>query len=201
MAKYKKSIDHLTNAGLAAPFAFIAGGPVGAAAVLGLGKLLDHIEDVEFEKRQAEWQNNPHRYVAPTMEQIQQKNIKSREMSQRINDLPFIQNAKGIRACADWRQGHQRDTYVTISGGRPLEYSRTGIGDGEVWLHDGVGNSIPNRKVPATLYYNEEDFFNQIVRDYRSCPGMEIWKINASGYKQGHWMYTMDNGRSYVVGL
>ena len=69
MTDYKKSKEHLTNACLASPLAFLAGGPAGTIAVLGLGKLLDYREDKDFEKRQLEWATNPNRVPELTPEE------------------------------------------------------------------------------------------------------------------------------------
>ena len=195
MGDYKKSREHLTNAALASPLAFMAGGPVGAAMVLGLGKMIDHLEDKDFERKQQEWKNNPNRPIDLTPQQMSDKLRKSLEAANKINNLPHFEDA--IKIMGKSRNGE----YVTTSGGNRLFYTQTGIGKGEVIFHKDGYDWAGYKKMPATLYYYAQDFFDRFKNDYKTYPNMKIYKIIGATATEGRWMYTADNGNTFVVGL
>ena len=201
MKDYKGSKEHITNAALASPIAFLMGGPAGVAATLGLGKLVDALEDRDYEKRREEWKTNNSQYIPITMDEIIEKTNEANEAINRIEDIDQLKNAKRIRGCANYKRGHENDTFIKIGGAAPLQYTKTGIGDGEVLFYYGSRNAFPNKRVKAKLFYYENDFLNSFMSDYKRNPNMEIYKIEAAMYKNGKWMYTTDNGNSFVVGL
>lgn len=201
MANYKKSKEHLTYAAMASPISFLMGGPTGLVSTLALGKLMDVLDDIDYERRQEEWKNNPHRWEQPTLDEINAKTEEDYDYKEKINNLPQIKNGIEIRGCSNYKKGHENDVYITVFGGRPLQFTKTGIGDGEVVFHKGNRDCLGYKRVKAKLFYNEKDFYESFQRDYKWHPNMKIYKVIASSYKDGHWMYTMDNGSSYVVGL
>lgn len=202
MGDYKKFHDNLTNAALASPLAFIAGGPVGAGMTLGLGVLLDHLDNKDFERRQKEWENNPHRVVELTPEQKLQNFQREMEIINHINNLPHMVNAIKIFGCPRCIKGGEKIEYITTSGGgRLLEQTPTGIGDGEVIFHKGSYDYIGYKRIPATLYCNAKDFLVRFDMDYKKHQNIKIYRILSSPYKEGRWMYTIDQEKSFIVGL
>ncbi len=197
---YKKSNEHLSNAALAAPFILATGNIPAALVGLGIGKLLDYADSKDFERRRKEWENDPHRPIELTPEQWAERFRHDAEVTEQINRLPQVKNALAIRGSSDWK--NKDEVYITItSKSGDLQYSRTGIGDGEVVFHFGNTDWYGTKRVRATLYYNAEDFYNKLVSDYKTHPKMEIRKIIVGSYKKGKWFYTMDGGKSFIVGL
>ena len=197
MENYKKSKEHVTNAALAFPFILATGNIIPALFTLGIGKLLDYAEDKDFERRQEEWKNNPHRHVNLTLDEVCNQIDKNKEISDIINDLPEIRNAKILRGCPSHK--NSSEIYIHIGGYEPLQYSNTGIGEGSITFHNGLYDTF-GKKYSAKLYYNERDFLNTFKSDLKHG-NIVIYKLIATGYKKGHWMYTKDGGNSFIVGL
>ena len=83
MADYKKSNEHLANSCLAVPV-LLATGNIGVAiTAVGLGKLLDIIDDQNYEEGRKEWEKNPHRVVQLT-EKEKEKYWKDHKLAKKI---------------------------------------------------------------------------------------------------------------------
>ena len=201
MRDYKKSTEHLTNAALASPLAFLAGGPAGMIATLGLGKLIDTLDDRDFEKRRAEWAATHPSVPKPTLEEVQRQYAVNSEYRQMINNLQEFRNGNKISACANWKYGHEKEIYITVIGGQTAQDPPPATVDGEVIFHMGIHDYVGSKRVPAKLYRYEKDFYEIFSRDKNRYPDIKTYKITASSYKKGTWMYTVDGGKSFVVGL
>lgn len=201
MDDYKKSKEHLTNAALASPLAFLAGGPAGAVTVLGLGKVLDHLEDKDFERRQLEWAMNPNRTPNLTPEQQLAKINNDNKLRKGLAaDIPQFVDAIEIRGSENYK--NEKEVFINIKSDTPLQHTRTGIGSGEVVFYDGAWYRNSIKKAKAELHYNTVSFKEKFLDDYKTYKNkIKTYKIVAAMYKKGSWMYTIDNGKSYVVCL
>ena len=56
---------------------------------------------------------------------------------------------------------------------------------------------VPVKEWPAEMYYRPTDFLNRMRKDIEKYGNVEMIKVKPTLY--GHYMYTVNNGTSYVV--
>ena len=197
MADYKKSNDHLANSCLAAPV-LLATGNIGAAVVaVGLGKLLDIIDDQNYEERRKEWEKNPHRVVQLT-EKEKESYWKDHRMAKKIiKELPDFKNAEEMPTGCKWDD--EETKFVTIHNTEGM-YTFNSTKNGSITFHHGFYDDNGYEEKPAKLYKNAMDFLKAYNKDLELRKNIKCYRIGYS-YRPhgGEWMYTVDGGNSYVV--
>lgn len=201
MTDYKKSTDHLTNAALSVPF-LLATGNIGAAiAAVGLGKLLDYVEDKKFEERRERWKNDPNSLKLAkhwTQEELDELNEKNNLATSIINELSEFQNAPRIPRYPNRRKAD--DIHVAFSGVEGMQ--RCDIRNGEVIIYE--GRTRIKEKKPIKMYYEKYDFLNEYNKDSKKYSQIKIIGLPLSYLGVNHpslpseWMYTVDNGETYI---
>ena len=209
MADYKKSTDHLANAALATPIILATGNIPAAIVALGLGKVLDMAEDRNFERRRKEYQENIEKsgwkqFTSEENQMIRKENEKYAEI---INAIPQIKEAQVMEAFKpNWDD--KESEWIEICCGTPKneQWIRT-MGrcsaelrkDGFVRVNRGFRGDVI-KVASATLYYLTKDFADNLRKDINKSQ-FKVYKVRGAGYKKGQWMYTIDGGKSYIVGL
>lgn len=202
MTDFKKSTDHLTNAALSVPF-LLATGNIGAAiAAVGLGKLLDYVEDKKFEERRERWKNDPNSLKLAkhwTQEELDELDKKNNLATSIINELPEFQKAPRIPCHYDFN--HLENIHIGFYGIGGIQ--RCDVRDGEIIFYKSVGTII--KRKPAKLFCEKFDFLNAYNKDSKIYHDIKIYGLPASYLGVNHsklpdeWMYTVDNGRTYVA--
>lgn len=209
MADYKKSTDHLANAALATPIILATGNIPAAIVALGLGKVLDMAEDRDFERRRKEYQENVEKsgWKKFTSEENQMIRRENEKYASIINEIPQIKEAQIVRTGAiNWEDKEtewvkiccgtpKNEQWIRTMGRCPAELRK----DGFIRILRGYYGDVI-KEVPATLYYMAKDFVDNMRKDINK-PQFRAYKIRGTSYKEGKWMYTIDGGKSYVVGL
>ena len=192
MENYKKSTEHFTNALLASPLILGTGNISGAIVALMIGRLLDNLDNRNFlKKKQEYWENNPYLSSKITPEQMYNDTYKEIETRRLINQMEIIKNAKRIKTI------YNTEGWITILGGEGWYItSRQLVRNGSVKFYDSTNRCI--KQVPAKLYRNGKDFLTVLKSDAQKCENLMIYKI--IGCNNGEWMYTIDDGETFVVG-
>lgn len=195
MGDYKKSTDHLTNAALASPLALLAGGPAGLAMALGLGKLLDVVEDKDFEKRREQGKNDPHRYIPLTEDEYREREKQNNAARKIINEV--FKDAERIKASTM----DEDEVYIKIDGSNRVASTRDGIGEGKILFCRGISDIYGFKNNKAKLFYNAKDFLKSLNTDLVNNKSIRYYKIVDNYQLYGKLMYTSDNGDTYTVFL
>ena len=195
MENYKKSNDHLVNSALAAPFILATGNISAAATVLLLGKILDKIENDAFKSRQAEWNKNPYRTIHYTTEEMNKIYKEDIDVSKEISNLPIIKDAPLI-------YGKCRDgSWISIIGTNGLnKTSQISTRNGSIKFYKDFYTWSLTNEAPAKIYVRAIDFAKSLKKDLQLYDNVKVYRIVMSSCN-AKWMYTVNNGKSYVVGL
>lgn len=187
---FKKHTDHFVNSILAAPFLLAMGNIPGAITALIVGKALDKKADYDFEQRRKTY-DDPCLTIQMTSEQRKELHRQERAARDMIDELPFIKEAEYIK-----EYGYGSEKYIAISSGDILSgTTKTTYKKGSISICSNYGFDEITR--PADLYYHANDWLEALKKDMEIYSNVKIYRIIGISY---NYMYTVNNGFSYVVG-
>ena len=185
--------DNLTNGFLASPLFAMIGGPLGALASIFMGAAFDHIDErgkfeetVKFEP-----------YHRPTEEDIRNKENEDIDATEKLEEMMWRRGAKRITA-----RRNVGDSYQLDYGFKNSLVFKDYIKDGRIVLYKGfVSDSvIPVKEWNAELFKRPHQFLERLKEDERKYPEqIKLYVITDGCYDLGRYMYTVNNGDSYVV--
>ena len=189
----KKSHEHLGYSALVSTFLLATGNILGAFMSVGLGAFLDHTENKDFERRQAEIEASTPK--KPTLEELNAYRHADNEAYDIIKEISQIKEAEKILGMFPDYKCNSKENKVHIEidcpYGVPI-FPRAG--KGSVTFCKGMTRI--GQKYPAVIYCKE--IFKEVLQ-YDLSQNKEIKVYSLVGSSKGLWLYTVDCGKSYKV--
>lgn len=188
--------DGLINASLSVPFLLATGNIVPAVGALVVGALSDEIHKKEFEEKQIEWMNHPNRYIQKTQSEIQEEEKNNQDSESVIKEI--MNDANLIQGNVIKGKGYNQEYIMVIMKHPGMNASYANNTECDIMFCSKVGD-LNGKRVKSHCYYSASDFLARLRSDY--CSGIKKYIITNSKRNEGRWMYTIDDGKSYVVCL
>lgn len=188
--------DGLINASLSVPFLLATGNMIPAAGALAIGALSDKIHKAELEEKQKEWMNHPNRYIQKTQNEIQEEKRNNQDSEAVIKDI--MNDANSIQGNIVKGKRYNQE-YISVMMKYPgMNATYANNTECDIIFYSRVGD-LNGKRVKSHCYYSASDFLARLRSDY--CSGIKKYIITNSKRNEGRWMYTIDDGKSYVVCL
>ena len=188
----KKNIffcDYLFNGIVAAPIAFLTGGPGAAAVVLGLA-VASAKKEIDDEKVREYNRKHP-QYKPISIEEINQERIEQLEAGKVIEKI--MEDAEEIPGI-HCRKKHPVFERIIIN--------RAGTVSTHLKNHHGIitifySNGNPPAVIPVIKYGKETDYLERLQQDIQHYTNIKKYKI--VDIPQSSWMYTVDGGKTFIL--